>query len=80
MDVLSKGGAKYIFTFIDSLTKGASPYLIVEKSEIFIHLPEYLAIIERQSGLELKILTTNDGEYYEKVVFRLLKSHRFAHR
>lgn len=65
----SLGGNRYFTTFVDELTRKVWLYLLNEKSEVFSVFVNFCALVERQSGHELKILRTDGGGEYNSKEF-----------
>ncbi|GJV19239.1 retrovirus-related pol polyprotein from transposon TNT 1-94 [Tanacetum coccineum] len=62
--VLSLGGAKYFFSFIDDYSRRCWVYPIKKKSDVFEVFKVYKARVELDSGKKIKCLRTNNrGEY-----------------
>lgn len=71
----SLGGNRYFTTFVDELTRKVWLFLLNEKSEVFSVFVNFCALVERQSGHELKILRTDGGGEYNSKEF-----HEFCKR
>ncbi|GKV15798.1 hypothetical protein SLEP1_g26549 [Rubroshorea leprosula] len=70
LEVESFGGNKYFVTFIDDATRKAWPYLLQNKSQVFKYFQHYHAMVERETGLKLKCLRTDNGGEYTSKEFR----------
>lgn len=67
MPIASYTGAKYFVTFIDDYSRYVSVYCLKSKSEVIDMWRKYKSLVERQTGLEIKILRSdNGGEYMSK--------------
>jgi hypothetical protein len=64
METVSFGKAHYFLTFIDDYSKKTWVYFLQEKSEVFTCFFEFKALVEKQTGLKiLTLCTDNMGEY-----------------
>jgi len=78
---LTKGGAKYMVTFIDDYSKYCTIYLIKSKNEVFCKFVEFLNYAERHTGRKLKTLRSdNGGEYCNKQFDEFLKNKGITHQ
>ncbi|GKV28913.1 hypothetical protein SLEP1_g37899 [Rubroshorea leprosula] len=66
----SFGGNKYFVTFIDDATRKTWVYLLQNKSQVFKYFQHYHAMVERETGLKLKCLRTDNGGEYTSKEFR----------
>nr|KYP66486.1 Retrovirus-related Pol polyprotein from transposon TNT 1-94 [Cajanus cajan] len=67
MEVESLGGNKYFVTFIDDASRKTWVYLLQAKSQVFQCFQQFHAMVERETGKQLKcIRTDNGGEYISK--------------
>ena len=67
MEVESLGGNKYFVTFIDDASRKTWVYLLQAKSQVFQCFQQFHAMVERETGKQLKCLRTdNGGEYISK--------------
>jgi len=77
----SKGGARYFVSFVDDASRMVTVYPIRAKSDTFGRFQEYLSRVERQTGLELKRLHSDNGGEYCSTEFRdFLTSHGIEHQ
>ncbi|WVZ16028.1 hypothetical protein V8G54_013594 [Vigna mungo] len=60
-NVESIGGNRYFLIFVDELTRKIWTYLIKEKKDVHSCFVKFFAMVERQSGLQIKILRTDGG-------------------
>nr|CCA16746.1 putative polyprotein [Albugo laibachii Nc14] len=60
----SKGGAKYMVTFINDLQDSIHAYFIQTKGEGFSKFKEFKALFENQHGKRIKCLRSNNGGEY----------------
>ena len=58
---LSLGNKRYFILFVDDFTRMMWLYFLNEKSEAFSMFLEFKALVERQSGHQLKTLQTDLG-------------------
>ena len=64
MNPTSKGGARYILTFIDDFSRKVWVYFLKQKDEVFNKFEIFKALVENESGNKIKwIRTDNGGEY-----------------
>ena len=67
MKTTSMGGARYFVTFIDDKTRRISVYFLKTKGECFKKFKHYMALAEKQTGKDLKVLRSdNGGEFVSK--------------
>lgn len=59
--VTSKGGARYMLTFIDDFSRKVWVYTIKSKDEVFSYFKQWKALIEKQTGKKVKRLRTDNG-------------------
>lgn len=59
--VQSKGGARYMLTFIDDYSKKVWIYVLRSKDEVFNHFKQWKTMIEKQTGKHIKRLRTDNG-------------------
>jgi transposase InsO family protein len=60
----SLGGARYLFTLFDDHSKKLWIYFLKRKSDAFQHFREWQALVDRQSGLKVKALRSDNGGEY----------------
>lgn len=60
----SLGGAKYLVTFTDDHTRKTFGYLMKCKSEVMSKFIIFKAMVERQTGLKIKCLRSDNGGEY----------------
>ena len=62
----SLGGYLYYVSFINDFSRNTWLYFLKKKSEVFSKFKEYKALVENQTGRNIKVLRTdNGGEFYE---------------
>ncbi|KAE8902077.1 hypothetical protein PF003_g13852 [Phytophthora fragariae] len=59
MKSTSKGGAKYILTFVDDFSRYVVAYLLQKKSEVASKLKEFMRFYEKQWGNALCVSGRN---------------------
>ena len=59
--VPSKGGARYMLTFIDDYSRKVWIYTIKSKDEVFKHIKQWKTLIEKQIEKKIKGLRTDNG-------------------
>ncbi|KAK3033955.1 hypothetical protein RJ639_034119 [Escallonia herrerae] len=57
----SKGGGRYMLTFIDDFLRKVWVYILKKKSDIFVQWKQFKMMIEKQTGKEIKCLKTDNG-------------------
>jgi hypothetical protein len=60
----TQAGYQYIGTFKDNASRFLVVKLMKTKDEIFTHFKDYIAMVERQTGKQLRILRTDRGGEY----------------
>ena len=77
----SIGGSKYILSFIDDFSRKTWVYFLHEKSQVFEKFKSFKSFVEKQSGLSLKVLRSdNGGEYTSQQFESFLKEHGIRHQ
>ena len=61
LETKSLSGAEYFVTFIDDKSRFVLVYTLKHKSEVFEKFTEWKAVVEKSSGMKLKVLRTNNG-------------------
>ena len=61
LETKSLSGAEYFVTFIDDKSRFVWVYTLKHKSEIFEKFTEWKAVVEKSSGMKLKVLRTDNG-------------------
>ena len=64
------GGHEYFATFIDDATRKVWVYFIKRKDEVFCAFQKFVALVENQTGKQLKCLCSNNGGEYVSKIFR----------
>jgi len=59
--VPSKGGARYMLTFIDDYSRKVWVYFMKKKSDVFVTFKQWKALVEKQTGKKIKRLRTSNG-------------------
>ncbi|KAK3001961.1 hypothetical protein RJ639_020920 [Escallonia herrerae] len=59
--VPSKGGGRYMLTFIDDFLKKVWVYILKKKSDVFVQWKQFKMMIEKQIDKEIKCLRTDNG-------------------
>ncbi|KAG9442249.1 hypothetical protein H6P81_018103 [Aristolochia fimbriata] len=59
--VVSKGGARYLLTFIDDFSRKVWVYFLKSKSDVFTNFKQWKCMIEKQTGRQIKRLRTDNG-------------------
>lgn len=65
MNKPSRGGEKYIFTFIDDLSRITWVYFMKNRNLVFQKFKEFMALAEKWYGRPIKFLTSQNGGEYE---------------
>lgn len=61
MPVTSKGGARYLLTFIDDFSRKIWVYFLKRNNDVFSTFKKWKALIENQTSKKIKRLRTNSG-------------------
>lgn len=81
MQVGSWGGARYLLTFTDDCTRKTWGYLMKNKSEVSAHFITFKNLVEKQSGLPIKVLRSDNGaEYCNKFFSSYLSKEGIIHQ
>ena len=59
--VPSKGGARYMLTFIDDSSRKVWVYFLKQKNDVFTTFKQWKALVEKQTGRKIKRLRTDNG-------------------
>ncbi len=62
--VQSLGGSKYFVSFVDDFSRHVTVFTISRKSQAFECFKEYKALVEKQTGKQIKSLRTDNGMEY----------------
>ncbi|KAJ0390583.1 hypothetical protein ATCC90586_011215 [Pythium insidiosum] len=77
----SKGGAKYLVTFIDDFSRRVYVNVIKSKAEVFRCFKEFVAMVRTQYGLPVQRLRSdNGGEYVSKRFSQFCASQGIVHQ
>ncbi|KAL6345221.1 hypothetical protein AAG906_015704 [Vitis piasezkii] len=60
-EVVSHGGGRYMLTFIDDYSRNVWVYIFKHKNDVFGKFKQWKAMIEKQTGKQIKRLRTNNG-------------------
>ncbi|KAF8773182.1 Retrovirus-related Pol polyprotein like [Argiope bruennichi] len=72
--VNSLGGSKYFLSIIDDFSRKVDVFTLKNKNEVFTVFREYLARVERELGLKLKSVRTDNGmEFCHKEFEKFLR-------
>ncbi|KAG8488964.1 hypothetical protein CXB51_016964 [Gossypium anomalum] len=75
--VPSRGGANYMLTFIDDISRKVWAFFLKQKSNVFSAFKSWKIMIEKQTGKQIKYLRTDNGlEFCSAEFNRLCKSER----
>jgi hypothetical protein len=69
MQTPSLGGSIYFLTFIDDYSTKTWVYFLKHKSETCDKFKEFKALVEKQSGIFIKILRSDRGGEYKSNEF-----------
>jgi len=64
MKTKSLGGSRYILSFIDDFSRKCFLYFLKTKDEVFSKFKEFKAEVELETGLQIKILRSDNGGEY----------------
>ena len=67
--ILTRGGNRYIITFIDDFSKYTTVYLLKNKSDAFEKFQDFLKEVENQFGRKIKRIRSDRGHEYESSAF-----------
>lgn len=76
IEVESLGDRKYFLTFIDDASNKLWVYFLKTKDEVFQHFQEFHAMVERETGKQLKCLCTDNGSEYTSNAFEVYYTNR----
>lgn len=77
----SWGGARYFLSFTDDYTRKSYGYFLRSKSEVFSNFINFKAEVEKQTGLMLKCLRTdNGGEFVSEQFASFLRKEGIIHQ
>ncbi|KAE8880444.1 hypothetical protein PF010_g26401 [Phytophthora fragariae] len=80
MKSTSKGGAKYILTFVDDFSRYVVAYFLKKKSEVASKLKEFMMFYEKQWGERLMCLRSDKAtEFVNKDVTRICSLNGIMH-
>jgi hypothetical protein len=76
----SMSGKRYFITFVDDATRKSEVYFLEKKSEAMEKFKEFKIKVEKQTGLKIKrIRSDNGGEFIGKEFTSFLKSEGISH-
>lgn len=76
IEVESLDDQKYFLTFIDEASRKLWVYFLKTKDEVFQHIQEFHAMVEREIGKKLKCLRTDNGGEYTSNAFEAYCANR----
>lgn len=77
----SLSGCRYFLTFIDDYSRKTYIYFLRSKDQVFDKFREYKALVEKQTGKQIKVLRSdNGGEYINKNLQDFLKKYGIRHQ
>jgi transposase InsO family protein len=80
IEVPTLGGNRYFVTFIDDASRKVWVYLLKTKDQVFDIFQQFHAMVERETGKQLKCLRTdNGGEYTTKKFRSFCSEHGIRH-
>ncbi|KAE8963868.1 hypothetical protein PF011_g28877 [Phytophthora fragariae] len=81
MKTKSKGGARYVLTFVDDYSKYVVAYFITKESEVLVKFKTFMNLYENQWGERIKCLRSDNGtEFVNKEMDRLCASNGIVHQ
>uniref|UniRef100_H3H572 Polyprotein n=2 Tax=Phytophthora ramorum TaxID=164328 RepID=H3H572_PHYRM len=81
MKTKSKGGARYVLTFVDDYSKYIVAYFITKKSEVPVKFKTFMNLYENQWGERIKCLRSDNGtEFVNKEMDRLCALNGIVHQ
>jgi hypothetical protein len=79
--ILTKGGKRFYFTFIDDSTRFWYVYLLKTKVKVFTYFKTYKAEVENQLERKIKRLRSDrDAEYFSNVFDEFYMEHGIIHK
>lgn len=73
MEVPSVSGARYMLTFTDDYSRFTQVYFLKAKSEFFVHLQNFVTLVENQLNFKIKAIRSDNAmEYKDKKVQQYL--------
>lgn len=66
---MSNGGKRYFISFIDDFSRRTWVYFLQHKSEAFTAFQRFKALVEKEAGMQIKILRTDRGGEYKSQEF-----------
>jgi len=80
-DVLTRGGKRYVITFIDDFSKYSYMYLVNHKNELFDKFKVYKTEVENQLERKIKTLCSDrGGEYTSLGMSNFCEMHGIIHK
>ena len=74
-------GARYVLTFIDDFSRNTWVYFLKYKSDVFDSFRVFKTFVEKQSGLSIRrICTDNGGEYVNQAFQNFCSEHGLQHQ
>lgn len=74
--VPSLGGARFFVTFIDDWSRKVWVYLSKHKNQAFMSFKHWKALVENQTGKQIKVLRTDNGlEYLSEEFTEFCREH-----
>ena len=81
MEVNSVGGSRYYLVLKDDYSKFRSVYFLKNKSDTMLCLQKFIANIENQHGIKIKVLRTDGGKEFVNTQMRqLVNKHGIVHQ
>lgn len=81
MQVKSIGGALYFLLLKDDYSHFCTVYFVKQKSDVKLHIDEYIRSVKIQTGFDIKILRTDNGtEFVNQHFEKILKHHGIQHQ
>ncbi|KAL3662242.1 hypothetical protein V7S43_019078 [Phytophthora oleae] len=81
MKTKSKGGARYVLTFVDDYSKYVVAYFITKKSEVPVKFKTFMNLYENQWGERIKCLRSDNGtKFINKEMDKMCSLHGIVHQ
>ena len=80
MSIESLGGSHYFLLFVDDFSRMNWVYFLKKKSEAFEHFKKFKALVEKQSGCQIKTLRTDRGGEFVSEEFNHFCEENGIHR
>ncbi|POM76055.1 Rve domain containing hypothetical protein [Phytophthora palmivora] len=81
MKTKSKGGARYVLTFVDDYSRFVVAYFLTMKSEVSSNFESFVKLYENQWGRRIKYLRSDNGtEFSNKAMDKICETNGSLHQ